>query len=688
MAAPPGDNKSAAKRAASLRDEINGHDHRYYVLNEPAVPDAEYDRLMKELRELETAHPELVTPDSPTQRVAGFAAAEFAEARHAIPMLSLENGFTEQDLADFDRKVRERLTRVDPEGAGSIEYAAEPKLDGLAISVMYRDGKYFRAATRGDGLTGEDVTVNVATIRSVPRRLRGKPPAVLEVRGEVFLPFAGFEKMNRDAAARGDKLYVNPRNAASGSLRQLDPRITASRPLDLFFYSLGVVEGGAAPDRQSALGPWLNSFGLRTDREGKRVRGVEGCLGYYRDIGARRLKLPYQIDGVVYKVDRRADQEKLGFVSRAPRWAMAHKFPADEELTILEGVIFNVGRTGALTPAAKLKPVFVGGVTVSNATLHNMDEVARKGFMIGDTVVVRRAGDVIPEVVRYLPDRRPADAQEIRMPGNCPVCGSPVVRLEDQAVYKCTGGVLKCRAQRAEWVMHFAGRRAMDIEGLGEKLIEQLVGDGSVSTPADLFDLDAKSLAERERMGEKSAQNVVDAISKSKKTTLPRLLFALGIPQVGESTALALALQFGSVEKLIQASAAEIEETPDVGPIVSRSVFEFFQSDLAKSVVERLKASGVTYEPIKVEERASLPLANLTFVITGTLAGLQRDAAEDALRALGAKVSGSVSKKTSFLVVGADAGSKLAKAQSLGVRILDEAALEQVLKTKQPPVPV
>jgi len=671
---------TAAQRAAQLRDEINGHDHRYYILNEPAIPDAEYDRLMKELREIEAADPSLVTVDSPTQRVAGSASAEFAEARHVIPMLSLNNGFTDEDLVDFDRKVRERLGTDGP-----IGYSATPKLDGLAIAVIYRDGIYERAATRGDGVTGEDVTANVATIRSVPRKLRGKPPAVLEVRGEVFLPFAGFEKMNRDATARGDKAYVNPRNAASGSLRQLDPRITAQRPLDLYFYEIGVVEGGSVPEKHSELAPWLNTLGLRTCPEGKRVSGVEGCLEYYRDIGSRRLKLPYQIDGVVYKVDSRADQEKLGFVSRAPRWALAHKFPADEEMTLMEGVIFNVGRTGALTPAAKLRPVFVGGVTVSNATLHNMDEVKRKGFMIGDTVVVRRAGDVIPEVVRYLPDRRPADARPIVMPTECPVCGSPVVRLEEQAVYKCSGGVLKCRAQRAEWIMHFAGRRAMDIEGLGEKLIEQLVNDGTVSTPADLYSLEAKSLAERERMGEKSAQNVVDAITRSKQTTLPRLLFALGISQVGESTALALAQQFGTVEKLEAASAAEIEETPDVGPIVSRSVFEFFQSELAKSVVERLKASGVTYEPIKVEERASLPLAALTFVITGTLAGLQRDVAEDALRALGAKVSGSVSKKTSYLVVGADAGSKLAKAQSLGVPVLDEAALEQILKTKQPP---
>jgi DNA ligase (NAD+) len=673
---------NAAQRAKRLRDEIDGHDYRYYVLNEPSVPDAEYDRLMKELRDIEAAHPELITPDSPTQRVSGSASSEFAEVRHIIPMLSLNNGFTDEDLADFDRKVRERL-----KDDGPIDYSATPKLDGLAISVLYRDGMFERAATRGDGVTGEDVTANVATIRSVPRRLRGKPPAVLEIRGEVFLPYAGFEKMNRDAAARGEKTYVNPRNAASGSLRQLDPRITAQRPLDLHFYELGVVEGGSVPERHSQLAAWLNAFGLRTGREGRRVRGIDGCLEYYREIGARRAKLEYQIDGVVYKVDRRSDQERLGFVSRAPRWALAHKFPADEELTTLEGVIFNVGRTGALTPAAKLKPVFVGGVTVSNATLHNMDEVARKGFMIGDTVVVRRAGDVIPEVARYLPDKRPAGARPIVMPSECPVCGSPVVREEDQAVYKCTGGVLKCAAQRAQWIMHFAGRRALDIEGLGEKLIEQLVEDGSVSSPADLYALEAKVLAERERMGEKSAKNVVDAIETSKETTLPRFLFALGIPQVGESTARALAEHFGNLDDLMKATAAEIEETPDVGPIVSGEVAKFFADPRAQDVIQRLRAAGVRWKDIDVQRAAALPLAGLTFVITGTLEGLQREAAEEALRELGAKVSGSVSKKTSYLVVGADAGSKLAKAQQLGVPILDEAALDTIIKTKQPPQP-
>jgi len=688
---------AAAARAAQLRDEINGHDHRYYVLNEPSIPDAEYDRLMNELKQLEAANPGLITPDSPTQRVSGSAAPEFASVQHSIPMLSLANGFTDEDLADFDRKVRERLG-----SAGPIDYAAEPKLDGLAISVIFRNGEYFRAATRGDGVIGEDVTANVATIRSVPRRLRGKPPAVLEVRGEVFLPFAGFAKMNRDAEARGDKIYVNPRNAASGSLRQLDPRISAQRPLDLYFYSLGVVEGGAIPERQSELAPQLNEWGLRTCPEAKKVSGVEGCLAYYRDIGARRDKLPYQIDGVVYKVDSRADQEKLGFVSRAPRWALAHKFPADEELTLLEDVIFNVGRTGALTPAAKLKPVFVGGVTVSNATLHNMDEVARKGFRIGDTVIVRRAGDVIPEVVRYVPEKRPADSREIVMPSVCPVCGSPVVRLEDQAVYKCTGGVIKCRAQRAEWILHFAGRRAMDIEGLGEKLVEQLVNDGRLNTPADLYSLTEAELgalkfvaqkpedgkpAER-RFGEKNAASLFKAIEKSKQTTLPRLLFALGIPQVGESTARALAEQFGDLEPLMNADAAKIEETPDVGPVVSQEIARFFANPDARQVVTRLIDAQVTWPRIDVVQAEKMPLAGLTFVITGTLAGMEREKAEDALRELGAKVSGSVSKKTSFLVVGADAGSKLAKAQSLGVRILEEDALEQILKTKKPPAPV
>jgi len=682
MAGHTNDAKSAAERAAALREEITQHNYHYYVRNEPAVPDSEYDRLLNELREIESSHPEIITPESPTLRVAGAVGAAFGEVKHAIPMLSLENGFSEEDLFDFDRKVSERLDR-----SGSIEYAAEPKLDGLAVSVLYKNGEYARAATRGDGITGEDVTANVRTIRSLPLRLRGVPPEVLEVRGEVFLPFFGFAKLNRDAAARNEKLYVNPRNAASGSLRQLDPRITATRPLDLFFYSLGVVEGGSVPERQSELATWLNSFGLRTCPEARKVVGVEGCLEYYRDIGARRAKLPYQIDGVVYKVDRRTDQEWLGFVSRAPRWALAHKFPADEEMTVLEDVIFNVGRTGALTPAAKLKPVFVGGVTVSNATLHNMDEVERKGFKIGDTVVVRRAGDVIPEVARFVPELRPPNARPIELPKTCPVCGSPVIKPEGEAVARCSGGVFKCAAQRGQWLIHFASRRAMDIDGLGDKLVEQLVDKRLVQTPGDLYLLSKDQLTDLDRMGDKSAENLVEALDRSRRNaTLPRLLFAIGIPQVGEATARGLAERFGSLDALKAASLVEIERTPDVGPVVAAEVTRFFASDLAEEVFKKLEKAKVRPPNIEVRKFDDAPLDGLTFVITGTLQAHKRNEAEDALRALGAKVSSSVSSNTSFLIAGAEAGSKLAKAQTLkNVRILDESALEQILKTKQPP---
>jgi DNA ligase (NAD+) len=506
----------------------------------------------------------------------------------------------------------------------------------------------------------------------------------LEVRGEVFMPYEGFRQVNRDAEARGEKLYVNPRNLAAGSLRQLDPKVTATRPLDLFFYSTGQVEGGALPARHTDLLAQLREWGLRTCGEARRVTGAAGCLQYYREIGAARAKLPYQIDGVVYKVDDRAQQEVLGFVSRAPRWAIAHKFPADEELTTVQDVEFQVGRTGALTPVARLAPVFVGGVTVSNATLHNMDEVARKDVRIGDTVVVRRAGDVIPEVARVLLDRRPADARTVVLPTSCPVCGSPVARVEGEAVARCTGGRVVCAAQRKEWIKHFAGRRAMDIEGLGDKLIEQLVDRDQISTPADLYRLDAAALAALDRMGDKSAAKVLAAIDASRKTTLPRVLFALGIPDVGESTALALAEQFGSLEALMTARAAQIEETPDVGPVVAGEVAKFFADPANRAWVAALQAGGVSWP--NLERRASdLPLSGLTFVLTGTLSTLKRDAAEEALRALGAKTSGSVSKKTHYVVAGAEAGSKLEKANALGVRVLDEAALQQILETKRPP---
>jgi DNA ligase (NAD+) len=669
----------ARQRAAQLRDIIAGHDHRYYVLNEPSVPDAEYDRLLCELRDLEAQHPELVTADSPTQRVAGAAAAEFATLRHAVPMLSLDNAFSDEDIANFDRRARERL-----EVEGDLDYSAEPKLDGLAISVLYVDGVYRRAATRGDGITGEDVTANVRTIRSLPGRLRGHVPRTLEVRGEVFMPYEGFRKVNREAEARGEKLYVNPRNLAAGSLRQLDPKITAARPLDLFFYATGQVEGGALPSLHSELLAQLRDWGLRVCPETRLVKGAAGCLDYYRDIGAKRAKLPYQIDGVVYKVNDRAQQESLGFVSRAPRWAVAHKFPADEELTTVQDVEFQVGRTGALTPVARLAPVFVGGVTVSNATLHNMDEVERKDVRIGDTVIVRRAGDVIPEVARVVLERRPADARHIVLPRQCPVCGSRVERVADEAVARCSGGRNVCAAQRKEWLKHFASRRAMDIEGLGDKLIEQLVDRQQVRTPADLYALDVGTLASLDRMGEKSAANVVAAIDTSRKTTLPRLLFALGISDVGEATALALAEQFGSLEALMDARAEQIEQTPDVGPVVAGEVARFFAAAENRELVAELRRRGLTW-PDLTRKATDLPLAGFTFVLTGTLTRLKRDEAEDALRALGAKASGSVSKKTHYVVAGADAGAKLAKAQELGVRVLDEMQLIEILETKRPP---
>jgi DNA ligase (NAD+) len=670
---------TADQRARELREQIAAHDYRYYVLSDPSVPDSEYDRLMRELRALEAAHPELVDAESPTQRVSGTAAAEFGTVQHSVPMLSLENAFTDEDIVNFDRRARERL-----HASSNIAYSAEPKLDGLAISVLYVDGVFHRAATRGDGVTGEDVTANVRTIRSVPPRLRGKPPKVLDVRGEVFMPYAGFRAVNREAEARGEKLYVNPRNLAAGSLRQLDPKVTASRPLDLFFYAVGQVEGEGIPPLHSDMLAQLREWGLRTCPEAQLVTGAEGCLAYYGAIGAARPKLPYQIDGVVYKVNDRAQQEALGYVSRAPRWAIAHKFPADEELTTVQDVEFQVGRTGALTPVARLAPVFVGGVTVSNATLHNMDEVQRKDVRIGDTVVVRRAGDVIPEVARVLLDRRPSDARLIELPKVCPVCGSPVARVADEAVARCTGGRTVCMAQRKEWLKHFASRRAMDIEGLGDKLIEQLVDRGDVKTPADLYALDAAGLATLERMGERSAAKVVAAIDDSRKTTLPRVLFALGIPDVGESTALALAEQFGSIEALMAASEAEIQQTPDVGPVVARELAQFFATAANREIVSVLRERGVTWADMP-RRAADLPLAGLTFVLTGTLANTKRDEAEHALRALGAKVSGSVSKKTRFVVAGADAGSKLAKAQELGVRVLDEDALTQILETKRPP---
>ena len=665
--------EEAAARAAELRAQIAQHDYRYYVLDDPRIPDAEYDRLMLELRALESAQPELITPDSPTQRVSGTPGGSFGEVVHKVAMLSLDNAFSEEDVQAFDRRVHERLGVT-----GDLDYVAEPKLDGLAVTVIYRDGLLAQAATRGDGLTGEDVTPNVRTIRAVPQRLRPPAPPWLEARGETFMPLAGFERMNREARERGEKVFVNPRNAAAGSLRQLDARITASRPLTAFFYGLGALEGAAPPARQSELLEWLRRLGLPTSRDARTVRGVAGCLGYYRELGERRSSLPYQIDGVVYKLDDRADQERLGFVSRAPRWAIAHKFAPDEALTVVRDIEFQVGRTGALTPVARLAPVFVSGVTVSNVTLHNIDEVHRKDVRVGDTVVVRRAGDVIPEVVSVVPDRRREDARPVQLPERCPVCGSRVLRVEGEAVARCTGG-FTCSAQRQEALRHFASRRALDIEGLGERMIEQLVERDQVKSPADLYALTLPQLAQLERMGEKSAANLLAAIEKSKQTTLPRLLYGLGIRDVGEATALALARHFGSLERLMSADERAIQQVPDVGPVVAAHIAAFFASEEHLRVIKALRDKGVTWPDLEPTPRSTGSLTGRTFVITGTLSSMTREQAQEALTARGAKVTASVSKKTSYIVAGGEAGSKLARAEELGVPVLDEQQFLELL---------
>ncbi len=659
--------RSAAARVRELRTQIDHHNYRYHVLDDPEVSDAEYDRLMRELKALEEQYPDLITPDSPTQRVGATPVGELEEVVHTTPMLSLDNAFTEEDLVAFDRRVRERLDDVE-----TVEYCAEPKLDGLAVSFRYEAGRLVLAATRGDGLRGENVTHNVRTIKAVPIELRGKAPAVLEVRGEVFMPIAGFKAMNARALERGEKTFVNPRNAAAGSLRQLDPRLTASRPFDVFFYGVGETQGWKLPPRHSEALEQLREWGLKISPLLRTVVGAQGCLEYYRDVAERRATLRYEIDGVVYKVNRFVQQRELGFVARAPRWAIAHKFPAHEENTVVRGVEFQVGRTGALTPVARLEPVFVGGVTVSNATLHNMDEVRRKDVRIGDTVVIRRAGDVIPEVVKVIIERRPASARIVELPPKCPVCGSDVEREEGEAVARCTGGLF-CAAQRKESLRHFAGRRALDIDGLGSKIIDQLVDRELVRSPADLYALSAEQFASLERMGEKSAAKLVEALGRSKKTTLPRFLYALGIRDVGEATAAALAEHFGALETLESASEEQIQEVPDVGPVVAAHVHHFFQQAHNREVIAELRRHGVHWPAIATRKAsAEGPLTGKTFVLTGTLDSMSRDQASDRIAALGGKVSGSVSKKTSYVVAGTEAGSKLKKAQELGVEVLDE----------------
>jgi DNA ligase (NAD+) len=664
----------AAARAAELRETLERYNYRYHALDEPEVPDAEYDRLMLELRALEAQHPELLRPDSPTQRVGAAPVAAFGVVKHRLPMLSLDNAFSEEDVRDFDRRVRERLAREAP-----VRYSAEPKLDGLAVSARYENGVFVQGATRGDGETGEDITHNLKTIKALPMKLRAeRPPPVLEVRGEVFMPLAGFERFNSEAIARGEKSFVNPRNAAAGSLRQLDPKMTAARPLDLFIYGLGVVEGAELPAHHSAILQTLRHWGFKICPQSRVVEGADGCLDYYREMGVARAKLPYQIDGVVYKVDDLELQKRLGFISRAPRWAVAHKFPAEEALTTVRGIEFQVGRTGALTPVARLEPAFVGGVTVSNATLHNMDELTRKDVRVGDTVVIRRAGDVIPEVARVLLERRVAGAEPVALPSVCPVCGSPVVREADQAVARCTGG-RTCPAQRKEEIKHFASRRALDIQGLGDKLVEQLVDRDWVRTPADLFALRAEQLSELDRMGEKSAQKLQAAIAAAKRTSLPRFLYSLGIRDVGEATALALAQYFGDIAALRRAGEEEIQRVPDVGPVVAKNVAAYFQDADNAGIVDRLLAGGITWPaPAPIDPGAGL--TGKTFVLTGTLQALTREAAEEAIARLGGKVSGSVSKKTHYVVAGTEAGSKLKKAEQMGIAVLDEAAFLKLLK--------
>ena len=661
------------KRIAQLAAEIREHDHRYYVLDDPSVSDADYDALMAELRALEAALPALITPDSPTQRVGGRAAEGFAPVRHEVPMLSLDNAFSEDEVRAFDRRARERLERE------ALGYHAEPKIDGLAVSLRYERGLLVRAATRGDGSTGEDVTANARTIRTLPLRLEGQGwPQAFEARGEAFMSKRGFAALNARALERGEKQFANPRNAAAGSLRQLDPAVTAARPLQLFLYGVAGADSGEFGDSHGAVLARLKGWGLPVCPDAAAVTGADGLLGYYARIGARRAALPYDIDGVVYKLDSFAQQRALGWVARAPRWAIAHKFPAEERSTLLNAVEFQVGRTGALTPVARLEPVSVGGVTVSNVTLHNMDEVERKDVRIGDTVVVRRAGDVIPEIVRVVIEQRRKGARKPKLPERCPACGSRVERVEDQAIARCVGG-LHCPAQRKEALRHFASRRALDVDGLGEKLIEQLVDADLVRTPADLYALTEAQLAALDRMGERSAANLVAAIAASRQTTLGRFVYALGIRDVGEVTAETLARCFGALDAIAGATAEQLEAVPDVGPVVAARVVEFFADPANRAIVKALRKAGVKFAEGAPQVPSAGPFSGKTFVITGTLPGLTRDAARALIEAAGGKVSGSVSKRTDFLVLGADPGSKLRDAERHGVRIVDEAGLKRLL---------
>jgi DNA ligase (NAD+) len=676
------------ERADALRELLHHHAHRYYVLDAPEIPDAEYDRLFRELQSLEERHPELLTPDSPTQRVGGKVLEGFAKVRHKVPMLSIR---TETDIEasgarNFDGRVRRELGLAEAEPP--VEYVAELKFDGLALNLRYEDGVLVQAATRGDGEIGEDVTQNIRTIGQIPLRLPKDAPPVLEVRGEVYMRRDDFEKLNElqrekiAKGAKGEKTFVNPRNAAAGAVRQLDPAIARQRPLSFFAYGWGEVsppeQGGPALATHFEMLLLLRSLGFPVSQRTQLATGADELIAYHQSVGKERDSLPFDIDGVVYKVNGLALQQRLGFVSREPRWAVAHKYPAQEQMTTVENIEVQVGRTGKLTPVAKLAPVFVGGVTVTNATLHNEDEVHRKDVRIGDTVIVRRAGDVIPEVVAVVPEKRKHAAPLFKMPHKCPVCGSEAVREEGEADYRCTGGLF-CGAQRKQAILHFAQRRAMDIEGLGEKLVDQMVEAQVIKTLPDLYRLGLVALAGLDRMADKSAQNVLAALEKSKRTTLPRFLFGLGIRHAGEATAKDLARHFGNLDAIMDASEEQLLEVPDVGPVVAQSIHTFFQQPHNREVVEQLRACGVTWEEGEPAERAPKPLAGKTVVLTGTLPTLTRDEAKDMLEAAGAKVAGSVSKKTDYVVAGAEAGSKLDKARELGVPVLDEEGLKDLL---------
>ncbi|MBE1274676.1 NAD-dependent DNA ligase LigA [Enterovibrio baiacu] len=658
----------------ALKEQLNYHGHLYYVEDKPELPDAEYDRLMQQLLAIESEHPELVSADSPSQRVGGQPLSAFVQVRHEIPMLSLDNAFDDDELKAFEKRMKDRLN-----DAADFTYSCEPKLDGLAVSLMYENGVLVQAATRGDGATGENITHNARTIRNVPLQLQGSGwPARLEVRGEVFMLKDGFDKLNEKNLKKGEKAFANPRNAAAGSLRQLDPKITATRPLRFYAYSVGVMSEAFGDSHIGRL-EQLRQWGIPLSPEVKKVNGLDNVIAYYQDIMERRNALPYEIDGVVIKVDAIVTQEQLGFVARAPRWAIAYKFPAQEEITTLLDVEFQVGRTGAITPVAKLDPVFVGGVTVSNATLHNADEIARLGVKIGDTVIIRRAGDVIPQIVNVVESRRPDDARDVVFPAACPVCHSHVERIEGEAVARCSGGLI-CRAQRKEAIKHFSSRKALDVDGLGDKIVEQLIDKELVQAPADLFKLSAGQITMLERMGPKSAQNLVDSLNKAKETTLPRFIYSLGIREVGEATAANLANHFFTLEAIREATEEKLIDVQDVGVIVAKHVTSFFSEERNKEAIDALLEAGIHWPEITArDESVSLPLEGKVVVLTGTLSQMSRSDAKAALQARGAKVTGSVSAKTDLLIAGEAAGSKLTKAQDLGIDILDEDGMIQLL---------